>query len=67
MTVLLHRTVSKQIRLSERQVALADRIFALAVTEMIGSETRDALLERLWENLDKLDAEITNWEQMMVK
>ena len=58
----------KERMLSERQVALADRIFSLAAWEMIGKErTRDALLERLWENLDKLDAEVTNWEKLVLK
>lgn len=57
----------KERMLSERQVALADRIFALAAWEMIGKDARDALLERLWENLEKLESEIGQWEKLLVK
>ena len=67
MTILFGRAMPKERALSERQVDLADRILALWTWEIIAKEVRDAMLDRLWENLEKLDVEVTNWERMRVK
>ena len=65
MTFLLHRVMPEtKYRLTERQIALADRIFALETWELIDRTIRDAMLDRLKENLDRLDYEITSWEAL---
>ena len=51
-------------RLTERQIILADRIFALETWELIDRTIRDAMLDRLKENLDRLDHEITLFETL---
>jgi hypothetical protein len=68
MSILFGRQAdTKQVRLSERQVALADRIFALWTWEIIAKEVRDAMLDRLWGDLNSLDTEVTTYEGMRVK
>lgn len=58
---------TQEIRLSDRQVDLSNRILGLWSWEIIGKEVRDAMLDRLWENLDSLDVEITKWEKLRVR
>lgn len=66
MTFLLHRVMPEtKHRLTERQIILADRIFALETWELIDRAIRDAMLDRLRDNhLDRLEYEIQNWEAL---
>jgi hypothetical protein len=63
VSIIFGRNVEDKLRLSERQLALADRILGLAAWEIISKEIRDHLLNRLKGDLNNLDVEVTELEK----
>jgi hypothetical protein len=62
VSILLPLRVASKRDLSERQVALADRILTLYSLEIIGVDLMKAMMDRLWADLERLEQETVHWE-----